>query len=518
LASLVTTDHKWVALADDIIGAYNSWDTYATAGLAKVLPTLLPPDQLAFYHREVRSNLPAILAMMERGLPVDLAAKERIRRSLRSEVRTADRYLYPYANHFYQDPYAPRKGVFNTNSDTQVRRWLFGGDRKVAPIGDPVEVVKGVVVKCLGLKPAGKTDEGLWSVDQDNLTRVLRDLRKMDEPHRVAVLALLHRSRSNKLDEYLDFDWEDRGQGPRIYPTIKPHGTKSLRFAYSDPALHSWSKEIRGTISCREGWTLVKADFSQIEARLAAYLSGDQLDIAIYERKDKPPHPRHPGWDIHSALACDGLDLSADEWLAMDEDQRELMRDSSKGLRYGTLLYGGQPETAKTKVTCPCGNYEAALPWTKCVVNKVAELPTHQKRRLVDGWMFKHRAFVEWRAKLMEPFQGPHATYKLRMPTGWVVQFCTPASRGGELEREVYNRPMQHTATIIKLRALRRLHELGVPIIFDHHDALMGEVREGEAEATAQLMREVMEESVPELGGVRFPVEVVIGTSWGALH
>lgn len=514
----VTTDHKWIQLGDQEIATYCCFDTVSTAALAPTLVEALKASrQWDFYQREVAPVIPALLAMARRGVPIDQAERTRLRRSFRAEVRACDEVLFKAAGYPYQDPYGPTpKGAqFNPNSDTQIRRWLFGGDRTVEPPDTRVMVAKpklkadgdGVFVSCLGLRPAGKTEGKMWSVDLTNLVRVVRDLRVMDEPHREVLYALTHRARYVKLDEYLDFPVEEDS---RVRPTWKLHGTKSLRLAVSDPALHSWAEELRSMVRARPGYVFVRADFAAVEARMAAYLSGDRLDIETYERPGTPPYKHHPAWDIHSQMVLECFpELSEPEWEAMGKD-REPYRNTAKTIRFGTLLYGGEPETAQTKVFCPCPKCAGKTPPT-------INLTPARKRQIVDRWMATHRQFVQWREKLVEPFRGPHATYTLRMPvSGWPVRFYMPW--GPELMREVYNRPIQHAANILKLRAMVRLHARGVPLVIDHHDALYAEVPEGQARETEATMVECMAAPVPELGGVVFPVDTAVGYTWGSLH
>lgn len=507
----VTTAHKWLQGENEVIGRYCTFDTRGPALLAKhLIQQLKDHHQWDFYQREVAPVIPALMAMSKRGVPIDLNERTRLRKVFRAEVRACDRRICEAAGQPFVDSYSPEyakwKG-FKPNSDTQMRRWLFGGDRTEQAPGAPVTLIKGVTIPTLGLKPAGKTDTKMWSVDLDNLVKVVRDLRKMDEPHRDLLYALTHRARYVKLDEYLDFEVDEDG---RVRPTWKLHGTKSLRLAVANPPLHSWAEEMRSMVRAPEGYTFVKADFSAVEARLAAYLSNDTLDIQTYEREGTPPYPHHPNWDIHSQMVLECFpEIDEPKWASMG-GERGLYRNLAKTIRFGTLLYGGEPETAKTKVFCPCPECAKRTPPT-------LDLTPARRRAIVDRWFARHPNFKRWQAKLTEPFQGPHATHCLKMPiSGWYVWFFQPW--GSDLAREVYNRPIQHGANILKLRAMVRQHAQGVPLIIDHHDALMAEVPNSCALWGAKTMEETMQQPVPELGGKRFPVEVKAGVTWADLH
>lgn len=508
----LNSDHPWLKADPLRLAVYNSHDGIETAKLIPHMQAELAarPGNDTFYAEEVWPTIKPLLAMMDRGIPIDLAERTRLRRSFRAEVRACDEVICRAANQPFVDAYTKTAGGFNPNSDTQIRRWLFGGDRTTAPPGTPVEVAKGTTLPCLGLKPTRRTDGGAWSVAQDALLSVLgpSNWRKMDEPHRPLLHALLHRSRFVKLDEYLDFETDDRGDGPRVYPTIKPFGTKSLRLAYADPAVHSWATELRTMVAARPGHLFVGADYSQIEARIPAYLSGDESDIAIYEQNpDDAPYPHDPAFDIHSATVLECFKMTEADWKGLGA-KRKLYRDWAKVFRYGCLLYGGEPETAKTKTFCPCPKCSDKVPDT-------LDLTRTELRRLTDAWFARHHHFSLWRNKLLNAF-GPHGTRSIKMPSGWRSPFIMPWSN--DLRREAFNRPIQHTAAFIIMRAERRLHALECPLILQHHDSLIAEVLEGEAKYWRTKMVEAMQHPI-ELAErkVVFPVEAKIGRTWADL-
>ena len=163
-----TTEHAFLKLPNAVLGTYNAFDTYYTAKLVGPLIAEVKsngPAHWAFYQRWLEPLQYAVLAMQRRGLLLDRSALNKYRAQVRSELAETDRLIRGVAG----------DSDFNPNSDHQVRRLLFD--------------------RC-GLKPAGKTDGGLWSVDLENLTRVLRDLRVKDEQHRPLLMNLFHRSRA----------------------------------------------------------------------------------------------------------------------------------------------------------------------------------------------------------------------------------------------------------------------------------------------------------------------------------
>lgn len=494
-----TTDHAFLRLDDKTLGTYNAWDTVATARVFKALKRELEANgQLEFYRREFWPLVPAVLAMQRRGVPVDMAERTRLRKQFRREVRETDKLLVEAAGE-------PR---FNPNADAQVRKWLFGGDKTVKEHGEPVPVPVAwtpegrktpkrevVTIPCLGLRPAGRTEGKVWSVDRTNLLRVLRDLRKKDEHARDTILGLVHRSRFVKLDEYLDFEHREG----RLYPRVKMYGTKTLRFAYSDPPLHSWADEIRSVVRARPGYRLLRADYKQFEARIAAVLMRDKRTLAVFEQ----------GLNLHQEMAKQFFGITDDEWAALPPAQQKSYKDVEKTLYFGTILYGGAPETAKSKTTCPC---------PKCAPGKAdtLSLTNEQKRRTVERWFAQHPEVVRWRNEIMRNFDGPHATRSVRSPFGYRRYFTKP--QGAELQREVYNWPVQHCAACLLNRAIVALHEQHAPILFSHHDALYLEVPESEVVEWGSRLRGAMETPVAELGGLSFPVDLEVGDSWSSLE
>jgi len=144
------------------------------------------------------------------------------------------------------------------------------------------------------------------------------------------------------------------------------------------------------------------------------------------------------------------------------------------------------------------------------------DLGRNELRALTDAWFARHHKFSLWRNRLLDAF-GPHGTRSIKMPSGWRSPFVQPWSN--ELRREAFNRPIQHTAAWIIMRAERRLHAMGCPLILQHHDSLVAEVPEGEAESWRARMVEAMQHPVPLAGrDVIFPVESATGAAWGHLH
>ena len=91
---------------------------------------------------------------------------------------------------------------------------------------------------------------------------------------------------------------------------------------------------------------------------------------------------------------------------------------------------------------------------------------------------------------------------------------------GSELDREVKNIPCQMGAASLMNAAQIKLHALGAPIIFQHHDSFMLETSEHTAQDWAAVLKLVMETAIEAFdgtdnNGVVFPVDIEIGKNWG---
>jgi DNA polymerase-1 len=520
----VTTSHKWLQLPDEVVARYNYLDCLAAARATTAIKRQLAANkQLAYFEREVWPLLPAVLAMQRRGLPYNSMAKGQYRKRLRKELRECDtklRSLYAKTANYEEElaekariealvanppegkegqKYRTRKtkGItltkaeetrlgrrlpetWNPNSDDQVRRWLFSD---------------------LGLRPSTSTAGGKPSVDMDALSRIYRNLRKMDEHARPALHDLMHRARLQKIDQdYLDPEVTNG----RVYPTIKMTGTENARFSYADPPVHSWPDEVRHLVQPDEDYDWLGADYQQVEARVFAILTNDTTDLKVYERFDENPDDKE--WDIHYRTACDLFGYTIGELLSRPTDQIKGIRVYSKNFRYGVLLYGGGPTSTKAKVGCPCPKCANSAPPTVSVTPK-------ERKRHAERWFAAHPNVYTWREQISYQVMRSHT---ITTPLGRKRYFMKPW--GPEVQREAWNSVIQTTAAEIIHRAMRSLHTLGCPLCLQHHDALYAEVAKRDTNYWAQTIKTVMEQPVAELGNRKFPVDLEVGPSWGEME
>lgn len=460
----VNTRHAFLQLSDTQLGIYNCHDSYETARLVRpLLEELKHRGNLEYALTVMEPLQTAVINMQARGLLLDKDALRSYRKQVLRDLDEADRIVLdadPTGELRKRTPKYPN----SIGSTQKLGRFLFD---------------------TLGLKPLKKTDKGMASTDQEALYRILRGLRKKDEPHRPILLALFHRSRLRTiLQRYLKLETDGDG---RVRAQVKMYGTKTWRFAYAEPALQQFPPEARHVFTSGKDRSFVQCDYSQLEARILAYLACDRSSIQVFEENG----------DVHKQNASDLFALQP-------EEVTEPGRNFAKTFLYG-LSYGGSTETMKTKLFCPCPKCEASNPPTLAM--KRADLKEAGER-----WFRLHPAVPKFQEETAR-FIRKHHYYE--SPLGarrWIAK-----PWGAELEREIKNLPMQFAGALLMNDRQVKLDRGGAPIVFQMHDSFLLEVPDGKVDYWANLVQTIMEAPVPGLGGVSIPVDVKVGRNWGGL-
>jgi DNA polymerase I-like protein with 3'-5' exonuclease and polymerase domains len=491
----VSIAHAMLQQPDETLRSYNLWDCVATARIAKaMIQEMRDNRQYEFWHRSFWPLVEPVLAMQRRGLGLDVKAMRDLEHRLKLELLEIDTAIIS------NDPatgWLRAKEAAQKEEGFDEKDWVCPYDLKKA-VGAPCgkspnglnssDRVGVFLFDTLGLKTGGSTATGRRSVNQEALMRVLGGLRKKDEHARPVIYDLFHRSRLKTiLQRYLHMVPDADG---RLRPNVKMAGTETGRFAYSKPALQQAPPEIREIFVPASGCVFVSADYKQLEARISAYLTEDHRDIAVFE---------DPEQDIHTATA---LELFGDSIDPTNKSQFKAARNYAKTFRY-RLMYGGNPDTLKSKTYCPCPRCEEHLPPTM-------NLPKLKIKESQERWLSNHSRIQSWRGEVSKAV-GYDRSYT--NPFGRKRFYFGPASA---VRRECWNWPIQSTAADLINRAMVNGHRrYQLPFVLQMHDELMMEVPEGDLNASIAQLREVMEEPVPELGGVSFPVDVDVEVRWG---
>ncbi len=458
----VNTNHLFLRLPDETLGIYNCWDSYRTAQLVKPLMDELKHRKNYQYAMEIMEPLQtAVINMQARGMLLDSDALRAYRKKVKDELDDTDHVI------LQADPTGELRKSTPKNPNS---------------IGSPKKLGR-FLFETLGLKPMKKTDTGMSSTDQESLYRILRTLRKKDLQNKPVIEALFHRSRLRTIyQRYLNLEPDPDG---RVRAQVKMYGTKTWRFAYAEPALQQFPPEARHVFIPAQGKTFLQVDYSQLEARILAYLSGDSPSIMVFES----------GGDVHVQNAADLFALEPGE-------VNKPFRNFAKTFLYG-ISYGGDTETMKTKLFCPCSRCEAFVPPTLTL--KRAEL-----KEAGDRWFRIHKAVPEFQEATARLIRKNHYYESPLGARRWIAK-----PWGAELERETKNLPMQFGGALLMNQRQAALDRLSCPIVFQMHDSFLLEVPMNEVNHWAEVVKGVMEAPVPGLG-TGIPVDIEVGENWAS--
>jgi DNA polymerase-1 len=289
---------KATAAADLPVEATAHWAAQEVCAIAELLPILeerLVRDGLAVLYREIEMPLASVLARMEReGVRVDEATLAALSREYQGELTRIEAEIHALAG----EP-------FQIASPKQLQRVLF---------------------EKLKLPALRKTKTG-YSTDE-------AVLEQLSAQHALPAQILAYRRLAKLKSTYVDAlpPLIDPKSG-RIHPTFHQLGAATGRLSASDPNVQnipirsSEGVRIREAFVPREGWTLVSADYSQVELRILAHFSRDEELIAAFRC----------GEDVHRRTAAGVLGIAAD---AVTADQRARAKAINFGIIYGSTAFG----------------------------------------------------------------------------------------------------------------------------------------------------------------------------------
>ena len=395
--------------------------------------------------------LVGVLACMERtGAALDVDHLKSLNESTGAEVDRLRAAIYASAGH-----------EFNVDSPKQLSEVLFDE---------------------LGLTPKKKTRSG-YSTNASVL-------KELTEEHELPGLMLEYREYAKIKSTYIDALPRMRAEDGRVHTSFNEMVTTTGRLSSSDPNLQNipvrtdFGRQIRTCfVPLGEGEVFVSADYSQIELRLLAHLSGDEHLIASF----------NSGEDFHASTASRVFGVPMD-------DVTPQMRSRAKAVNFG-IVYGQQAYGLSQSLHIPF--YEA-----KEMIDRYFEVHPGVRTYLDDVVVQAHK-------------DGYAVTLFGRRRYIPELKAKNAAQRGFG-ERTAMNHPMQGTAADIIKLAMRQVQDelvardLGTRLMLQVHDELDLSVPESEVEEVSDLLTSVME-SVVELS-VPLLVDVSAGANWAEAH
>ena len=394
--------------------------------------------------------LPVIDKMNQIGIKLDIDYLKELSAKFRSELGELESKIHEHAG-------AP----FNINSPKQ--------------LGD-------VIYDRLGLKPAKqkKTAGGARSTRES-------ELRQMADDHPIIDAILRYRELSKLVSTYVDALPKLVGEDGRVRTTFLPTGTVTGRVGSRDPNLQNIpirtedGRAVRGAFVADPGFVLVSIDYSQIELRIAAILSGDEKMIEIFKE----------GQDVHSAVASRVFGV-------LEEEVTPDMRRKAKVINFG-ILYG-------MGVNALRGNLGAGT-------------SREEAQEFLNAYFNTFTRLAEYLEETKQ-FAREHGYTETMFGRRRYLPDLTSDNRQRRemAERMALNAPIQGTAAdIMKIAMLRvegalRARGLASRILLQVHDELVLEIAPGEEPAVEALVREAMG-SAADLR-VALDVSVGVGRSW----
>ncbi|HAY55628.1 MAG TPA: DNA polymerase I [Gammaproteobacteria bacterium] len=328
-----------------------------------------------------------------------------------------------------------------------------------------------------------KTPKGAPSTNEE----VLQELA-LDYP--LPKLLIEHRSLSKLKGTYTDrLPGDCDPADGRVHTSFHQAVTSTGRLSSSDPNLQNIpirteeGRRIRKAFIAPDCWSVMAADYSQIELRIMAHLSGDKSLVDAFARGD----------DIHRATAAEVFDL---EPMFVTDEQRRRAKAINFGLIYGMSAFGlgRQLGIERAEAAAYIDRYFERYPGV---------------RRYMDSTraMAHEKGYVE-------------TVFGRRLTLPDIHARQVPVRQAAE--RAAINAPMQGTAADIIKRAMLRVHQalatsnLGCHLLLQVHDELVFEVRDRDLDPARQLIRLEME-AAAELS-VPLVVDIGSGDSWFEAH
>lgn len=395
--------------------------------------------------------LVGVLACMERtGAALDVDHLKALNESTGAEVDRLRAAIYASAGH-----------EFNVDSPKQLSEVLFDE---------------------LGLTPKKKTRSG-YSTNASVL-------KELTEEHELPGLMLEYREYAKIKSTYIDALPRMRAEDGRVHTSFNEMVTTTGRLSSSDPNLQNipvrtdFGRQIRTCfVPLGEGEVFVSADYSQIELRLLAHLSGDEHLIASF----------NSGEDFHASTASRVFGVPMD-------DVTPQMRSRAKAVNFG-IVYGQQAYG----------------------LSQSLHIPFYEAKEMIDRYFEVHPGVRTYLDDVVAQAHKDGYAITLFGRRRYIPELkAKNAAQRGFGERTAMNHPMQGTAADIIKLAMRQVQDelvardLGTRLMLQVHDELDLSVPESEVEEVSDLLTSVME-SVVELS-VPLLVDVSAGANWAEAH
>ena len=456
--SLCGKGAKQIGFADVAIGQateYAAQDADFALRLEAHLRAQMDAKQLEMYEKMELPVAQVLFEMERNGVQIDRAELARQSAELGTGLMKLE-----------QEAYAVAGQPFNLNSPKQLQEILFD------KMGIPTK----------GLK---KTAKGGISTNEAVLEQLAPDypLPKIILQNRS--LAKLKSTYTDKLPEMIS------PKDDRVHTTYAQAVAITGRLASNNPNLQNIpirtaeGRRVRRAFTAPQGSVIVSADYSQIELRIMAHLSGDKTLIAAFQN----------GEDVHRRTAAEVFGIDPEN---VSPEQRRYAKTINFGLIYGMGQYG---------------------------LAKSLGIDNLSAKNFIDRYFARYPGVAEYmqRTKEQAAAQGYVETLfgrRLYLPD---IHNKNANARAGA-ERAAINAPMQGTASDLIKRAMIDVShwlvsdDLKSKLIMQVHDELVLEVPEAELDLVKEKLPQIMAKVDEGMLNVPLVAEVGVGMNWEEAH
>lgn len=456
---LLESDRANASYEDIVDYGRNYFDTTDFTAIVEKFTAMLKDQDLWKVYTDIEAPLlDVIIYLNSVGVSLDVAYLASLSKTMHAELQKLETKIYEHAG-----------TQFNINSPKQMGEILFD---------------------TLGLKPKHqkKTATGQRSTRES-------ELEKMKDDHPIIVEVLRYRELQKLVSTYIDNLPGMVASDGRLHTTFLQTGAVTGRMASQNPGLQNIpvkteeSKAIRRAFVAVPGYTMVSIDYSQIELRVAAILSGDRQLIEIFKA----------GEDIHAGVASRVFGVS-------QKDVTSEMRRKAKVINFG-ILYGMGVNALRQNLGEGTSRDEAQE-FLNAYFNTFTRLALYLEE--TKGFARLH-GYTKTMFGRRRHFPGISSS----------VPFIKASA-----ERMAINAPVQGTAADIMRIAMNEVYahiqkrgDDAVRMLLQVHDELVFEVRDDVLEAECTKLEAIMEGVLKEQETYGVPIlcDVEIGPNWADL-
>lgn len=427
-----------------------------------ILEELRKTGRLLEVFEQIEKPLMPIVARMNvDGVHLDVDFLKKLAAEYSTELQKLATRIYAHAGH-----------EFNINSPKQLGTVLY----------DELQIGAGGKLK--------KTATGARTTRED-------ELQKLSGEHPIIADILDYRELQKLLGTYIEKMPALVGSDGRLHAQFVQAGTTTGRMSSQDPNLQNIpirtesGRRIREAFSAEKGWKIVAIDYSQIELRIAAGLSGDEKLTEIFKK----------GEDVHAATAAQVFGVPRD---SVDRE----MRRRAKIINFG-ILYGMGVNALRQNLGADVSREESARFLDEYFKN-FPGLARYMEQTKADAARLGYTETLYGRRRYFPGFASPLPNLR------------------AQAERMAINAPIQGTQADIIKRAMIEADALieakgwrqKVRLLLQVHDELVYEIVESDVSEIGEALRSVMENVVDpaQLSGVPIKAEMSVGDSWGSVQ